>query len=297
MNTAEALAKLGVSESALTSAQRRALDDDGFFIVPDAFSAQECAEMAEEFDRLHKVEGERGGHEVHIEPGAPRVSNIFNKSAVFDRCLEWAPLLEASRYLLGEFKVHGANLRNPLRGQGHQPLHSDVPRDGPDDWRLVNAIIFFDDVTEGNGPPRVVPGSHHWQALNVPDVNLGGYDVAKQVDAQSERYPKDPFAPYPGEVHLTGPVGTVAVCNAHIWHSGTRNESGALRRVLHLTYTRRDLPQQLVQREYLTRGLYDRMNAAHRFLMDIEGEPKTTEQSDGPRERPVRTWRGVTPGS
>jgi hypothetical protein len=43
--------------------------------------------------------------------------------------------------------------------------------------------------------------------------------------------------------------------------------------VLHLTYTRRDLPQQLVQREYLTPALYERMSPAHRFLMDVEELP------------------------
>jgi hypothetical protein len=34
--------------------------------------------------------------------------------------------------------------------------------------------------------------------------------------------------------------------------------------------TRRDLPQQLVQRDYLTQELYERLSPAHRFLMDVE---------------------------
>ena len=45
---------------------------------------------------------------------------------------------------------------------------------------------------------------------------------------------------------------------------------GARRRVLHLTYTRRDLPQQLTQRDYLTEGLYQRMVRSQRFLLNIE---------------------------
>ena len=40
--------------------------------------------------------------------------------------------------------------------------------------------------------------------------------------------------------------------------------------MLHLTYTRRDLPQQLVQLDHLTRGLYDRMSPVHRYLLEIE---------------------------
>ena len=40
--------------------------------------------------------------------------------------------------------------------------------------------------------------------------------------------------------------------------------------MLHLTYTRRDLPQQLVQLDHLTRELYDRMSPVHRYLLEIE---------------------------
>ncbi len=61
------------------------------------YSKAECREMGEAFDQLSAVEGEQGGHEVHVEPGAPRVSNIFNKIAAFDRCLEIKPVLAACR--------------------------------------------------------------------------------------------------------------------------------------------------------------------------------------------------------
>jgi hypothetical protein len=73
----------------------------------------------------------------------------------------------------------------------------------------------------------------------------------------------------------------VAVLNSSLWHAGTVNRSGARRRVLHLTYTRRDLAQQLVQRDYLTDALYDRLSPAHRFLMDIE--PGAAESVAAPR--------------
>jgi ectoine hydroxylase-related dioxygenase (phytanoyl-CoA dioxygenase family) len=74
-------------------------------------------------------------------------------------------------------------------------------------------------------------------------------------------------------VLVTAPKGAVIVINSSLWHAGTTNVSGDRRRVLHLTYTRRDLPQQLVQRQYLTPALYERMSPAHRFLLDIEEMP------------------------
>ena len=91
--------------------------------------------------------------------------------------------------------------------------------------------------------------------------------------------PEDLEAPYPGEAHAQGPAGAVVICNGHLWHGGTTNSSGARRRMLHLTYTRRDLPQQLVQRDYATPELYQRMSPALRWLLDIEGEAPAVRRS------------------
>ena len=74
--------------------------------------------MRSEFERLSAIEGEYGGHEVHIEPGAPRLSNLFNKSPAFDRCLSCKPTLAAAAHLLGEIRVYSLNARNPLKGRG-----------------------------------------------------------------------------------------------------------------------------------------------------------------------------------
>ena len=271
MYTKQALRELGVGAADLTDDERRQLDDNGYYVRTGVFSAAECAGMAEEFDRLHAAEGaDRGGHEVHVEPGAPRVSNIFNKTTVYDKCLAIRPFLAASQHLLGEFKLHGANLRNPEKGKGHQDLHVDVPKIFDDDWWVSNAIICFDDMTADNGPTRVVPGSHKWQPINVPAVNRGNWEPRPPTPQERAREPKDLAAPYPGEVRVEAPKGAVIIVNSSLWHGGTVNTSGKKRRVLHLTYTRRDLPQQLVQRQYLTEALYKRMSAAQRFLMDIE---------------------------
>ncbi len=271
MYTKQALRELGVTPADFTDDERRQLDDNGFYVRTGVFSAAECAEMAEEFDRLHAAEGaDKGGHEVHVEPGAPRVSNIYNKTTVYDRCLEIRPLLAASAHLLGEFKLHGANLRNPEKGKGHQDMHVDVPKKFDDDWWVSNAIVTFDDMTLDNGPTRVVPGSHKWQPINVPAVNRGDWEPSPPTPEEAARVPKDLAAPYPGEVLVEVPKGSVVIINSSMWHGGTRNISGKKRRVLHLTYTRRDLPQQLVQRQYLTEELYKRMSPAQRFLMDIE---------------------------
>ena len=85
--------------------------------------------------------------------------------------------------------------------------------------------------------------------------------------------PDDLAGTHEREILVEAPAGSVVIINSALWHSGTTNKSGARRRVLHLTYTRRDLPQQLYQRDYLTEGLYARLSQAQRFLFDVEPMP------------------------
>lgn len=277
MYTKRALFELGVTGADFTESEQRQLDQQGFYIRKNYFTPAECEEMAAEFDRLSAIEGTRGGHEVHVEPGAPRVSNIFNKTAAYDRCLGIKPVLAAAHYLLGEIKVHGANLREPAKGQGHQDLHVDVPKHFPEDWWVLNVIVTFDDMRLDNGPTRVIPGSHHWPPLNVAAVNRFDWSPKPLTPAEEKLIPTDLAAPYPGEVLVEAPKGSLIICNSSIWHGGTRNLSGDRRRVLHLTYTRRDLPQQLVQRQHLTQATYERLDDVQRYFLDIEPVPAGAE--------------------
>ena len=270
MYTRQALRELGVLPDTISESQKRQFDEQGFFTVENVLSPGDVEKMRSEFERIHAAEKDQGGHEVHVEPGARRISNIFNKTEAFDRCL-WIPqVLAASAYLLGEIKLHGANLRDPVKGYGQQDLHVDVPKKFADDWWVVNAMIMLDAMTLDNGPTRVVPGSHLWAPINVPHVNIGDWEPAPLSAEDEARMPKDLGAPYPSEVLVEAPAGSAVICNASMWHAGTLKKSDKPRRMLHLTFTRRDLPQQLTQLDYLTPELYRRMSPTQRYLMEIE---------------------------
>jgi ectoine hydroxylase-related dioxygenase (phytanoyl-CoA dioxygenase family) len=288
MYTRQALRSLGVGPEAISAKQKQQLDHQGFFIVEDVLSKSDIESMRSAFERIHAAENEKGGHEVHVEPGARRLSNIFNKTDAFDKCL-WIPeVLAASAYALGEIKLHGANARDPVQGYGQQDLHVDVPKKFKDDWWVVNSMIMFDDMTKDNGPTRVIPGSHLWAPINVPYVNIGDWEPEPLSPEDEAHVPKDLSAPYPGEVLVEAPAGSAIICNSSMWHSGTKKNSNAYRRMLHLTYTRRDLPQQLLQLDYLTEGLYNRMSPEQRYLMEIE-PPK---HGDGILRQPKRNHKG-----
>lgn len=290
MMTHEALAALGVTSQDLLEEQRRSLDSSGYFVIPNALTPEQCTEMAAEVDRIAQAEGEKAGSEVSQEPGTIRISNIFNKSHVFDPVLTLKPLLAAAHHLLGEFKLHGANVREPNKAGGKQPLHADTMKLPDGRWCVANSLIMFDDMTLTNGPTRIVPGSHNWAPLNVPGENaldyttkpqdkphqwavegddVAAHSTASPVMGDTSHFPADPFAPFPGEMLVTAPAGAVVVVNAHMWHSGTQKLDDTRRRMLHLSFVRRDMPQQLVQRRFLTPALAARLSDAQKFLLDV----------------------------
>ena len=288
MYTKQALRELGVAGSGITADQAQQLDGKGFFIVENVISQIAVEKMRSEFERIHALENNQGGHEVHVEPGARRISNIFNKTDAFDTCLEIPEVLGASHYLLGEIKVHGANLRDPVQGHGDQALHVDVPKKFDDDWWVVNSMIMLDEMTMENGPTRVIPGSHRWAPINVPVVNQGDWEPMPLSPEDEAKVPKNLNSPYPGEIYVTAPAGSAIICNSSMWHSGTLKKSNDYRRMLHLTYTRRDLPQQLVQLDHLTPELYNRMSSVHRYLLEIE----PPHAGDGVLRQPKREHGG-----
>lgn len=254
----------------LTDDQVEALDRDGFFIVEDVFTPEQCDAMAAAIDEITAVEGGNAGGEVSQEAGiSRRLSNLFNKSDAFDALIAIGPSLAAARHLLGEFRLHGANIREPLEGAGQQPLHSDVPKDDLAAWQLVNTMVAIDDVTEDNGPTRVVPGSHRWPFINVPVENLYNGQEGTDVSGDTSRIPADPHAQYDGERYVTMRRGSLAIINGHLWHSGTTNRSGARRRLGTISYSRRDIPQQVSQREVLTDALDARLDNPTRWLLDV----------------------------
>ena len=85
MYTKQAIRELGVTPDTLSDSQKRELDEQGFVIVENVLTAQDCERMREAFERIHAAEKEQGGHEVHVEPGARRISNIFNKTGTSNR--------------------------------------------------------------------------------------------------------------------------------------------------------------------------------------------------------------------
>ncbi len=80
-----------------------------------------------------------------------------------------------------------------------------------------NAITYLQDLSDENGPLRVVPGSHREPVMVAPD-NL--------------------HAPHPREVLVYPKAGDIVFTHCALLHSGTPNYSGKLRYFFSIYYNR-----------------------------------------------------------
>lgn len=205
-------------------------------------------------DELFVIEGDRAGAEFKQEPGARRLANLVSKGQVFERVITAPEILECVAHVLGaRFKLSSLNARsaNP-HSDCAQPLHADAGAiaDETGYW-VCNTVWMLDDFTRENGAIRVIPGSHRWGKL-------------------PQDTPANPAAARPDEILLTGRAGTVAVMNAHLWHGGTANRTGAPRRAVHAFYTRWDKPQQQYQKRLVSPEVQRRLSAELRKLLALD---------------------------
>jgi ectoine hydroxylase-related dioxygenase (phytanoyl-CoA dioxygenase family) len=237
----------------LTDAERRALDEDGFLILPSFMGEMLLAQLREAVGRLFAEEGDAAGAEFKQEPGCRRLANLIDKAEVFREIVALPRLLAYVRHVLGpEVKLSSLNARSAEPGAGAQPLHADMAAvaDERGPW-VCNTVWMLDDFTADNGALRVVPGSHCLRRL--PQDALA-----------------DPSGDHPGQVVVTGSSGTVVVVNAHAWHAGTANRTPHSRTAVHAFYCRRDRPQQQYQKRLLRPEVQESLSPELRYLLALD---------------------------
>ena len=246
----------------LTDRHRLELDEQGYTLIEACMGRALLHELRTRIHQLFEEEGDRAGHEFRTEEHARRLANLVDKGDVFRRAIVLPPVLAGVRHVLGSaIKLSSLNARSadPYSEEG-QPLHVDMAA-VPDEqgYWVCNTVWMLDDFTPDNGPTRLVPGSHTWRK-------------------RPQEVLENPFAPYPGEVMLTGAAGSVAIMNAHVWHGGTANSTPAPRLAMHAFYCRRDKPQQQYQKQLLRPDVQADLSPELRHLLALD-DPLNDELS------------------
>jgi ectoine hydroxylase len=213
-------------------------DEKGFVFCPSLLTAEEVAVLTDELDAI-LAGPPRPGLIMEKDGTTPRT--VFNPqlySEVYDRLIRHPRLLNAVEDLLGEqvyaFQL-GVNCKAAFNGDvwfWHQDYPTYLEDDHIPQPRMVNALIFLDEVTPLNGPLMMVPGSHRLSSDMPEESTQGtsyklrytGVDVIKQQVSAA------------GIVAPTGPAGSVIFMNANALHGSTANLSPWSRRMITLTY-------------------------------------------------------------
>jgi hypothetical protein len=182
----------------LDAEQAAALDREGYLLLRGAVPEAWRDSLRDAFD---------AGVGTPDQWSAPRAAGwrhaLVDLAPIVQRTCRLPALLAAGARLLGEpFFLCQVEGREPLRDNGHQPLH----RDGLGQ-NAVAALIFLDPYGPDNGATRLTP--RH--------LDRGEPDEAMALV-------------------LAGEAGDILVFDADLLHGATRNVSGARRRSLLLSF-------------------------------------------------------------
>ncbi|GAA2992048.1 phytanoyl-CoA dioxygenase family protein [Actinokineospora diospyrosa] len=251
-----------MTNSIQPSSTRSRYDRDGWFRSPEVLGPDALARLTGRVEAL----AERDGPEVVYEKGSRVVRGIHGCHLFDDTCrrlVRLPALLGMAEQLLGEqayvyqFKV---NMKQPGEGAAW-PWHQDFAfwsrEDGMPADRAINIAVLLDEVHAGNGPLRVIPGSHRFGLFDSGAAgDAGEGDWHKHVSADlAHTVPDevaDKLAAESGTELVTGPAGTLYAFHPSIVHSSSNNLSADRRALLLVTYNAvSNAPLRLTRPEFL----------------------------------------------
>jgi ectoine hydroxylase len=213
--------------------------NEGFAFCGSLLSHTEARLLVTETERL--LQGQRLAERFVLEKDGETVRTVVNPhlfSDVFDRLTRHPTLLAAARELLDDdVYVFQMGVNNKASFNGDVWFwHQDYPGYFYDDHipapRMVNTLIFLDDVNTMNGPLMVVPGSFRHVPLR-PEVSDKGTSYAfRYADPETVT----DLVAAGGINSPTGPAGSVVFMHVNTLHGSTANLSPWPRRMITLTY-------------------------------------------------------------
>lgn len=249
----------------MTSSEQ--LSQNGYALLERVMSPGLVDALHARVEELFELEGVRAGEEFRQEPEADRLANLVDKGEIFRRILLDRRVIPFVESVLGPgFKLSSVNVRRARpHGAEGQPLHVDMgmlpDEQGPCGCNTIWMLTAF---TKDNGSIRIVPGSH-----------LSGRRPQDALD--------DPHAPHPDQTVVEAPAGSVLIFNTHAWHAGMPNRTDRPRTALNVFFCRRDKPQQLWQKKWLSPETQASLSPELRALLALD-DPENDRLSADPEE-------------
>lgn len=150
----------------LNDDQLQQLDEVGFLVLPDVFSAAEIDLLRAQVPALMAQECPENPREA--SGGAVRnLLSLHRRNELYARLVRHPRLVAPAMQILGDDALYPQQVKiNPKSGfdgagfDWHTDFATHHKRDGVPQPLALNLHILLDDVTEFNGPLMFVPGSH-----------------------------------------------------------------------------------------------------------------------------------------
>jgi ectoine hydroxylase-related dioxygenase (phytanoyl-CoA dioxygenase family) len=246
----------------VTPAQIEQLVTDGYLVRERLISGPLLAELRAAVDELAAQQGGEHGAAANQSRrfGGLFVRNLVDKHPTFLKLLNFAPTLSLARAVLGpQVQLHAAVFRVTYPGEQQQETHWHfhqrvIPEPLPP-WfarpRVIDNLIYLDDLDNASGPLAVVPGSHQRQHDDLPG---------------------DDYGDKPGQVVLRVPAGTCITADAGLWHRGLPNTpQGKVRRLIIIGYSPTWMKQIDKPGAGLTHSLLAHADRETRELLGLTG--------------------------
>ena len=223
----------------MTSSAAAEYAETGFIFRPELLRADEVRVLVGELDRI-LAGGEPEARIIFETDGVtPRtVVNPHLWSDVFDRLIRHPAVLRTAEELLGEqvyaFQL-GINCKAAFNGDvwfWHQDYPTYLQDDHIAEPRMVNVLIFLDEVSMLNAPLMLVPTSHRLAPEVTEETTRNTsyklrYSSTELIQQEVARC---------GVVAPTGVAGSAIFMDVNCLHGSTANLSPWPRRMITLTY-------------------------------------------------------------
>jgi ectoine hydroxylase-related dioxygenase (phytanoyl-CoA dioxygenase family) len=203
----------------------RKLQSEGYCILPGVLGPDELAQVKGAIERAIEESKRRGvaTYTQFLDPNDRnvRLYTLPDFDPIFVELLRRPEALELVRALLGEHFIVSSFTGNiALPGSGSMNLHADqalvIPPPWTEPWAM-NIIWCLDDVHEGNGATRFVPGSHRYERFE--DVPPDALESSRPFEA---------------------PAGSIIAMDGRMWHTSGRNTTVNEQRALLFAYYTKD---------------------------------------------------------
>jgi ectoine hydroxylase-related dioxygenase (phytanoyl-CoA dioxygenase family) len=259
----------------LTEAQLRSYTDNGFLFLPECFTRAEIdtvkAELPTIFaeDSLRRVL-EKESNIVRSVYGSHTTNEVAYRLAHHPRIVEPAMQILDGKTYIYQFKINAKAAFGGDVWEWHQDYIFWQNEDGMPLPRVVNAVIFLDEVHEFNGPLIFIPGSHQEGVIDVRARNVlpSGYQnnpawISNLTADLKYSLDKGALATlverYGGMVAPKGLAGSVLFFHGNVVHGSAANISPFDRNIVLVTFnslenipvpTKEPRPEFLVSRDF-----------------------------------------------